>query len=105
VDTGEKKVAIIEEKESGLSQEEIAQRFKELESIKVHPRERMENRHLLARGERLYEETLAEHRSVILNAMLKFEEKLKQQDHREIKKEAEKLKKTLDQIENSHRLW
>lgn len=105
VDTGEKKVAIIEEKESGLSQEEIAQRFKELESIKVHPRERMENRHLLARGERLYEETLAEQRLVILDAMLEFEQKLKQQDHREIKKEAEKLKETLDRIENSQRLW
>ncbi|MGO4733213.1 molecular chaperone HscC [Paenibacillus sp. 2KB_22] len=105
VDTGEKKVAIIEEKESGLSHEEIAQRFKELESIKIHPRERMENRHLVARGERLYEESLAEQRLVILDAMLKFEEKLKQQEDREIKKEAEKLKVTLDEIENSHRLW
>lgn len=65
----------------------------------------MENRHLVARGERLYEESLAEKRLVILDAMLKFEEKLKQQEDREIKKEAEKLKVTLDEIENSHRLW
>lgn len=105
VETGEKKVAIIQEKETGLSLEEIAERFKELEAIKVHPRERLENRLLLARGERLYEESLAEQRQVIVDAMVRFEDKLKKQDMREIKQEAERLKQVLDQIEEFLRLW
>ncbi|PAF29559.1 molecular chaperone HscC [Paenibacillus sp. 7516] len=99
VETGEKKVAIIQGKESDLSKEEIAERFKALEAIKIHPRDRMENRLLMARGERMYEESLAEYRTFIAEAMLQFEETLKRQDDREIRKEAEKLKEVLDQIE------
>ncbi|KQY92008.1 2-alkenal reductase [Paenibacillus sp. Root52] len=99
VETGEKKVAIIQGKDNDLSQEEIAERFKALEAIKIHPRDRMENRLLLARGERMYEESLAEQRLMIAEVMLWFEETLKRQDDREIKKEAQKLKEVLDQIE------
>ncbi|MGF9699839.1 molecular chaperone HscC [Paenibacillus sp. MABNR03] len=99
VETGEKKVAIIQGKESDLSKEEIAERFRALEAIKIHPRDRMENRLLLARGERMYEESLAEYRTIIAEVMLQFEETLKRQDDREIRKEAEKLKEVLDQIE------
>ncbi|WP_128103710.1 molecular chaperone HscC [Paenibacillus sp. DCT19] len=99
VETGEKKVAVIQGKDNDLSQEEIAERFKALEAIKIHPRDRMENRLLLARGERMYEESLAEQRVVIAEVMLRFEETLKRQDDREIKKEAQKLKEVLDQIE------
>ncbi|QLG38241.1 MULTISPECIES: molecular chaperone HscC [unclassified Paenibacillus] len=99
VGTGEKKVAIIQAKETELSKEEIIERFKALEAIKIHPRERMENRLLLARGERMYEESLSEHREIIAKAMLGYEETLKRQDDKEIKKEAEKLKEVLDQIE------
>ncbi|WP_145051324.1 molecular chaperone HscC [Paenibacillus xylanexedens] len=99
VETGEKKVAVIQGKDSDLSQEEIAERFKALEAIKIHPRDRMENRLLLARGERMYEESLAEQRLMIAEVMLRFEETLKRQDDREIKKEAQKLKEVLDEIE------
>jgi len=99
VETGEKKVASIQGKDNDLSQEEIAERFKALEAIKIHPRDRMENRLLLARGERMYEESLAEQRLMIAEVMLWFEETLKRQDDREIKKEAQKLKEVLDQIE------
>ncbi|WP_338540781.1 molecular chaperone HscC [Paenibacillus tundrae] len=99
VETGEKKVAVIQGKDNDLSQEEIAERFKALEAIKIHPRDRMENRLLLARGERMYEESLAEQRLMIAEVMLWFEETLKRQDDREIKKEAQKLKEVLDEIE------
>lgn len=99
VETGVKKRMIIEENTGAVSRKEIEQRLKELEAIKIHPRDRMENRLLLARGERMYEESLAEKRYEIAQALQRFENVLKRQNDAEIKKEAELLKAVLDRIE------
>jgi len=99
VETGVKKRMIIEENPGAVSRKEIEQRLKELEAIKIHPRDRMENRLLLARGERMYEESLAEKRYEIAQALQRFENVLKRQNDAEIKKEAELLKAVLDRIE------
>ncbi|GIP33197.1 molecular chaperone HscC [Paenibacillus sp. J2TS4] len=99
VTTGAKKRMIIEENPGALTTEEIARRFRELEAIKIHPRDRTENRLLLARGDRLYEESLADKRQVIAALLQRFEDVLKRQNEREIRKEAEKLKEILDELE------
>ncbi|KKO54670.1 molecular chaperone HscC [Paenibacillus sp. DMB20] len=99
VSTGEKKRAIIEKNEGSLTPEQIEARLKELESIKIHPRDRTENRLLIARGERLYEEALGERREYIAAALRQFEGALQTQDDRQIGKAAEQLKERLEQME------
>lgn len=99
VATGEKKRAVIEKNAGSMTKEEIEARLLELQDIKIHPRDRAENRLLLARGERLYEEALGESREVIAAYIGQFEKALHTQDDREIKKAAEVFKDRLEQLE------
>lgn len=97
--TGMKKSIIIEKNPGLLTPEDIARRLDELKDIKIHPRERSENRLLLARGERLYEEALGEKREEIAFLLLEFERVLTSQNEQEVKKAAAKLRKQLDHLE------
>ncbi|MED4455500.1 Hsp70 family protein [Metabacillus fastidiosus] len=97
--TGEKKMMIIEQNSGNLTEEEINARMEELKSIKIHPRERTENRLLLAKGERLYEEALGERRQEIAFLLEGFERVLATQNEHDIKKAAQLLKKELDVLE------
>ncbi len=99
VKTGEKQRMIIEQNRGSLSQAEIDERMEQLKSIKIHPRERTENRLLLARGERLYEEALGDKRSAIAEILEKFERVLATQDEQNIKKASVQFKQELDFIE------
>lgn len=62
-----------------LSEEEIMQRFKELEHLKMSPWEQEKNRVLLARSERLYEELTGEARKMLVAAMGEFKSKIENQ--------------------------
>lgn len=99
VSTGEKKRAIIEKNAGTLTKEQIEARLAELKDIKIHPRDRTENRLLIARGERLYEESLGDRRELIARCIQQFEKLLQTQNDQEIKKAAEVLKDQLDQME------
>lgn len=99
VSTGEQSRIVIEENPGQFSKEQIEQRFKELTDIKIHPRDRMENRLLLARGERLYEESLGASREQIASVLRQFEDILRRQNDREIRKAAEQYKSWLDELE------
>lgn len=97
--TGIKKRAVIEKSPGSMTEKEIEERFEKLKDIKIHPRERVENKLLLARGERIYEESLGEMRNYISAILQKFESIMVLQDERKVKKAAEELKKELDEIE------
>ncbi|AZK45276.1 molecular chaperone HscC [Paenibacillus lentus] len=97
--TGLKKTIVIEKNPGLLTQEDIQRRLNELKDIKIHPRERSENRLLLARGERLYEEALGEKREEIAFLLLEFERVLASQNEHEVKKAAAKLSKQLEHLE------
>lgn len=97
--TGEKKRTIIEKNEGTLTKEEIEARLLELKDIKIHPRDRTENRLLLAKGERLYEESIGDMRKHIMFVLQQFESVLATQNDREIKKAAKELKQRLELIE------
>ena len=58
ISTGEKKKAIIKGQDNGMTEEEIAERLKTLSYLKIPPREKEENKLLLLRGERVYEESI-----------------------------------------------
>ncbi|KPV57698.1 2-alkenal reductase [Paenibacillus sp. A3] len=99
VSTGAKKMMIIEKNPGKLSELEIQERLNQLKDIKIHPRERTENRLLLAKGERLYEEALGEKRSEISSLLVEFERVLASQNEQEIKKASSALRKKLEHFE------
>lgn len=99
VDTGLKRRVVIENSPGTMSAEEIEHRLKMLSDIKVHPRDRQENKLLLARGERLYKELLGETRMEVAAALEMFEKAIYSQDNRVIKKAATALKETLARLE------
>ncbi|MDR9853908.1 molecular chaperone HscC [Paenibacillus sp. VCA1] len=97
--TGVKQKTIIEKNPGKLTLKEIEERLKELKDIKIHPRERTENRLLLAKGERLYEESLGERRSEIAFLLERFEQVLASQNEQDVKKAAAVFKKQLEELE------
>lgn len=99
VETGKKERIVIENNQGSLSKKEIDERLNALKYIKIHPRERTENRLLLAKGERLYEESLGEKRAMIEQILLEFESTLARQNEWEVKKAAQKLKVELEKFE------
>ena len=67
--TGIKERVVIEGNPGLLTQKEIEKRLKSLQGLKIHPREKLENSVILARGERLYENALGEKREFIAELM------------------------------------
>ncbi len=99
VSTGAKKTMVIEKNPGHMSKEEVQERLEELKEIKIHPREKEENKHLIARGERLYEESIGLARTYIAKGISDFEDALDKQDEREISRAYDELKKLLNEIE------
>ncbi|GAE06677.1 chaperone protein DnaK [Paenibacillus sp. JCM 10914] len=99
VTTGEKQRAVIEKNAGTMTKQQIEARLAELKDIKIHPRDREENRLLIARGERLYEESLGERREIIARCIQRFEMQLQSQNDEQIKRAAAELKEQLDQME------
>lgn len=100
LNTGETKREVIVNRDNNMTGEQIEQRLKELVDIKIHPRDNAKNRYLLAKAERLYEETLSELRMRIAHEISKFEAVLDRQMPEEIKKAAAKFETFLESIEN-----
>ena len=90
---------VIEGNPGLLTPEQIDQRLSELQAIKIHPRDQMENRVALARGERIFEESLGERRAYVGHLLARFEAVLARQDPREIEKARQELIQALDKLE------
>ncbi|MFX0561168.1 Hsp70 family protein [Tepidibacillus infernus] len=99
ISNGMKNRVVIEKSPGSMSKEEIEERLNLLKDIKIHPRDKMENRLLLAKGERLYEESLGEKREYIGELLQKFENVLSRQNEREIKKMAKEIKDKFEQMD------
>ena len=97
--TGVTKSVVIERNPGVMSPKEIAARLKALSSLKIHPRDQSENRALMARAERLYEERLGEMREYLGQMITQFEGVLARQDPVEIEDAREKIAAILDEIE------
>lgn len=99
ISTGFKKRLVIKKNDSVMTDEEVEARLEELKELKIPPREKEESRLLIARGERLYEESLGDIRRLIEYNLNAFEKALDKQDRYEIKKAAEELKEFFEKIE------
>jgi molecular chaperone HscC len=101
VSTGAKERLVIEGNPGVLSKDEIDRRFAALAQIKQHPRDELVNKQVMARAERLYEESLGDLRNAILNHLAGFRAIVAQQERREIARAREEFESFLDDLEGS----
>lgn len=99
--TDTKGTLVIEKHAGVLSKEEIKERLDALAKLKLHPREDMRNTALLARANRLFEESLGQPRMMISTAIAQFEAVLARQDPREISKARDDFQTWLDGMEHN----
>lgn len=95
VSTGEMSTSVISQK---VSDQELEQRVKELEKLKVHPREITANQVMLERLKALYEEVYPEQREAVQSLIRNFEQILERQDDRKIAKYRKYLNDIIGQI-------
>jgi len=80
ISTGEITKQIIKTNATDMTDEEVKERMEALAYLKIHPREKEENKLLLLRGERLYEESIGDERMYIEYALRAFEKALDTRD-------------------------
>ena len=97
--TGEVKQLILEGNPGSLSQEEIKERLKQLEKLKVHPRDVAENAAVINRLKAAYENHLGEIRGSIENRLVEFEHTLSKQNVTDIKLARKEVMEYLDDLD------
>ena len=98
--TQETHALVITGNPGALSDAEIAQRFEALSALKIHPRDKMENRALMARAERLYQQLRGPLRESLGHHILRFETVLDKQELRSIDTEARAFETMLDEYDS-----
>jgi molecular chaperone HscC len=91
---------VIEGNPGVLGEAEIATRLAGLAALKIHPRDQLENRTLLARGERLYQQLRGDARQQLGRQVMLFEQALATQDRRTIGQAVITLRQALDHFEH-----
>jgi molecular chaperone HscC len=97
--TGQKKRLVIQNGAQQLTAEQADARLRELQYLKISPRDQEENRLLLFRGERLYAESHGEVRQEIDRLMTGFERVLAQGDRHAIEQARRAVSDALDRLE------
>lgn len=100
VSTGLTQKMIIKGVDNTMTDEEIARRMEELAYLKIQPRDQEENRLVLLRAERMYEESLGDKRKNLDHYLNRFEAALKSGDHQEIEETRQELTDFLDEDED-----
>lgn len=99
VSTGISTKLVIESNPGSLSKKEIEARFRELEKIKIHPREEAVNEELLSRLSSAYQNALGDKRMHISSMLSQFEIALASFDKRQIEETRDKLQESLSRLE------
>lgn len=97
VSTGLSRKMIIKGQDNQMTDEEIQKRMEELAYLKIQPRDYEENRLVLLRAERMYEETLGDRRKKLDRYITAFETALKKGDHDEIMETRDALNEVLEE--------
>ena len=84
---------------SGMTEEEVEARLKELEALKMHPREQEGPRTLIARGERLYAMTVGQMRDQVAQMLDWYQMQLSTQESLRIAKAGRRISAFFDQAE------
>lgn len=99
ISTGVTERMIIKGSDNRMTDEEIEARINELAYLKISPRDEEENKLLLLRAERMYEESLGDRRILIDRYLMEFELVLNSQNKDEIARARKKLTQFLDRVE------
>ena len=97
VSTGVSRKMIIKGQENQMTEEEVKKRMEELAYLKIQPRDYEENRLVLLRAERMYEEALGDRRRKLDHYITAFEAALKRGDHDEIMDARDELNEILEE--------
>ena len=98
--TQERHKMVISDNAGVMTAEQIEQRFAELADLKIHPREQMENRTLVTRADRLYEQSLGDVRQFLAEHTAQFQAALETQDLSVIRKARLSFEKVLHDVES-----
>ena len=88
---------------SQMSDAEVQAALAQLQGLKRHPRDQAENRYLLARAKRLYEDRLGAERTALMAWMGQFTAALDTQDERVVRQARQGFKEALDSIDGGFR--
>jgi molecular chaperone HscC len=99
--TGLRQNLVIEGNPGVMSKAQLQQRLADLAKLKIHPREQAENKAVMARAERVFEETLGQVRLDVGNAMDQFRAILEQQDPALIAQARERMNAFLDRVDRN----
>jgi molecular chaperone HscC len=102
VSTGKKEKMVIEKSPGTMTAEEIRKSLENLESLKIHPRDKDENKYLLEKGERMYQEHVGDVRAGIAEMMSNFEVVLDRQNPREIEAAVKELQEFFADVEDEY---
>lgn len=94
VSTGETSKLMIKGKDNAMTEEEIAKRMEELAYLKIQLRDQEENKLVLLRAERMYEESLGKQRERLEAGIRLFEDALRSEDRDKV----EEARKTLYEL-------
>lgn len=99
--TGRVETLVIEGNPGLMQPEEIARRLTELAKLRIHPRDDAQNRALIARAERLFEERLGDERAAIGHALASFIAVLDRQNPGEIREACRSLSDLVERMDQS----
>ncbi|ASW02030.1 Hsp70 family protein [Paraburkholderia aromaticivorans] len=96
---GKKRAMVIEENPGVMTPEEIRERLAALSALKIHPRDQLENRTVLTRADRVYEETLGDHRQYLAAHIARFQALIEHQNVDDIAQARVELTALLDRFD------
>ena len=94
---------LIESTGARMTAAEIAAARERLQALKRHPRDEQDNRFMVERAKRLYEDRMGEERRAISVWLSQFELVLESQDEREIRRARQQLREALDSVDRGFR--
>lgn len=91
--------AVIQQLAGAIDAAEQARILTALEALKVHPREEQQNRYLIERAKRLYEDRLGDERAQVQEWLHRFQQVLDRQRPEEIQPAREEFAALLDSVD------
>lgn len=99
--TNETRRLVIVDKKNRMNKEQIERILKDMEGLKIHPRDREENVYLISRCESLYMQAGTRLREFLLEQMQYFRYLLETQDPIKIERGGKRFKQVLDEAQHS----
>lgn len=104
LESGRQRQIVLQQQAGAIDPAEQARVLKALDALKVHPREQQENRYLVERAKRVYEDRLGPERQQVQEWLHQFQQILDRQDTDEIGEARARFADLLDSIDRGFRL-